>query len=187
MQDTFFVASDWVLRTHTSSVQAHAMKERKLPLKVVCAGFVYRNEYDLTHVPTFRQFECLVVDKGIHLGHMRHTLDMFFRTIFGRPVELRLRSSFFPFTEPSCEIDVQCQTCLGKGCRSCKGTGWLEMGGCGLVHPNVLQMSGIDPNEYSGFAFGMGVDRITMSRFAISDLRSMYEGDVPFLNSFNLR
>jgi phenylalanyl-tRNA synthetase alpha chain len=187
MQDTFFVASGWVLRTHTSSVQAHAMMERGVPLRVACAGFTYRNELDLTHVPTFRQIECLVVDKGITLAHMRSTLDAFFAEVFGRPVKLRLRSSYFPFTEPSAEIDVQCQQCFGAGCRSCKHTGWLEMGGCGLVNTRVLEQCGIDSKVYSGFAFGMGVDRIAMSKFGIADLRSLFEGDVLLSQQLSLR
>lgn len=186
MQDTFFLASEWVLRTHTSNVQVHAMKERGVPLKVVSAGFTYRNEYDLTHVPTFRQMECLVVDKGIHMGHLRHTLDLFFSEIFGRPVKMRLRSSYFPFTEPSAEVDVECQQCFGKGCRSCKHTGWLEMGGCGLVNKRVLDMCGIDSSVYSGFAFGMGIDRIAMIKYAVPDLRSLFEGDVNYLREFRL-
>lgn len=186
MQDTFFLASEWVLRTHTSSVQAHAMLERGLPLRVVCPGYVYRNEFDMTHVPTFRQIECLVVDEGISLAHMRHTLDQFFQEVFGRPVKLRLRSSYFPFTEPSAEMDIECQQCFGEGCRSCKYTGWLEMGGCGLVNRNVLAKCGIDADVYSGFAFGFGIDRIAMSKYAISDLRALFEGDVPFLKEFHL-
>jgi phenylalanyl-tRNA synthetase alpha chain len=186
MQDTFFLSSDWLLRTQTSSVQAHALKERGVPLKIVCGGYTYRNEYDMTHVPTFRQLEALVVDKGIHFGHLRHTLGEFFKEFFGRPVPLRFRSSYFPFTEPSAEMDIQCQQCHGAGCRSCKHTGWLELGGCGLVNRKVLESCGIDSSVYSGFAFGMGVDRIAMSRFAVSDLRALYEGDVPFLRGFQL-
>lgn len=186
MQDTFFLSSEWVLRTQTSSVQAHAMLERGLPLRIVSAGYTYRNEFDMTHVPTFRQIEGLVVDKGITLAHMRHTLNLFFGEVFGRPVKLRLRSSYFPFTEPSAEIDVECQQCFGSGCRSCKNTGWLEMGGCGLVNRNVLVKCGIDPDVYSGFAFGMGIDRIAMSKFAVSDLRALFEGDVPFSKEFQL-
>jgi phenylalanyl-tRNA synthetase alpha chain len=186
MQDTFFLASEWVLRTQTSTMQVHAMMERGVPLKIACPGYTYRNEYDMTHVPTFRQIEGLVVDKGITLAHMRHTLSAFFSEIFGRPVKLRLRSSYFPFTEPSAEMDVECQQCFGAGCRSCKHTGWLELGGCGLINRNVLLKCGIDPDVYSGFAFGMGIDRIAMSRFAVSDLRAMYEGDVPFLADFRL-
>jgi phenylalanyl-tRNA synthetase alpha chain len=186
MQDTFFLASDWVLRTQTSSMQAHAMLERGVPLRIVCAGYTYRNECDMTHVPTFRQIEALVIDKGIHFGHLRHTLSEFFKEVFGRPVPLRFRSSYFPFTEPSAEMDIQCQQCQGAGCRSCKNTGWLELGGCGLVNQKVLRSCGVDPEVYSGFAFGMGVDRIAMSRFAVSDLRALYEGEIGFLNEFGL-
>ncbi len=196
MQDTCFLAkglsqkksdasSEWLLRTHTSSVQVHALLERGAPLKVVCPGYTYRNEYDMTHVPTFRQIEGLVVDKGIHFGHLRHTLNTFFNEIFGRPVKMRFRSSYFPFTEPSAEMDVQCQQCFGAGCRACKHTGWLEMGGCGLVHRKVLEACKV-PGEYSGFAFGMGIDRIAMSKFGISDLRALTEGDLSYLSSFHL-
>ena len=186
MQDTFFLAADWVLRTQTSSMQVHAMKERGVPLRVVCSGYTYRNEYDMTHVPTFRQIEGVVIDKGIHFGHLRHTLSEFFKEVFGRPVPLRFRSSYFPFTEPSAEMDIQCQQCHGAGCRSCKHTGWLELGGCGLINRKVLESCGIDADVYSGFAFGMGVDRIAMSRFAVSDLRALYEGDLSFLSEFGL-
>ncbi|APJ05180.1 phenylalanine--tRNA ligase subunit alpha [Silvanigrella aquatica] len=186
MQDTFFLASEWVLRTHTSNVQSHAMMERKLPLKIVCPGCVYRNEYDMTHLPSFRQIECLIVDKGIHLGHLRHTINEMLNAAFGRPVKLRFRSSYFPFTEPSAEVDVECQQCFGKGCRSCKHTGWSEIGGCGLVNRKVLESCGIDSNVYSGIALGFGIDRMAKDRFAIADLRSMLDGDVSFLKSFAL-
>lgn len=186
MQDTFFLASEWVLRTHTSNVQSHAMMERKLPLKIVCPGCVYRNEYDMTHLPSFRQIECLVVDKGIHLGHLRHTINEMLNAAFGRPVKLRFRSSYFPFTEPSAEVDVECQQCFGKGCRSCKHTGWSEIGGCGLVNRKVLESCGIDSSIYSGIALGFGIDRMAKDRFAIADLRSMLDGDVSFLKSFAL-
>lgn len=186
MQDTFFLASEWVLRTHTSNVQVHAMKERGVPLKIVCPGCVYRNEFDMTHLPVFRQIECLVVDRGIHMGHLRHVINELLNAAFGRPVTLRFRSSYFPFTEPSAEVDVQCQQCFGKGCRSCKHSGWSEIGGCGVVNRKVLQSCGIDPTTYSGIAFGFGVDRIAKDRFAISDLRSMLDGDVSFLKSFGL-
>lgn len=185
MQDTMFLASEWLLRSHTSNVQAHAMLERGVPLKIICPGYVYRRDYDMTHIPSFRQVECLVVDKGVHMGHMRHTINSFLGEVFGRPVKTRFRSSYFPFTEPSAELDVECQQCFGKGCRSCKGTGWSELGGCGMVNRNVLVTCGVDPNEYGGFAFGFGIDRIAMSRYGISDLRSMYEGDIPLFK--NLR
>jgi phenylalanyl-tRNA synthetase alpha chain len=185
MQDSFFLSPEWVLRTHTSSVQAHCMSERftesNFSLRIACPGYNYRNEHDMTHVPTFRQIEGLVVEKGIHLGHMRHTLTAFFSEVFGRPVKLRLRSSYFPFTEPSAEMDIECQQCFGAGCRSCKHTGWSELGGCGLVNPAVLEKCGIDSSVYSGFAFGMGIDRIAMSKFSISDLRALFDADVEFL------
>jgi phenylalanyl-tRNA synthetase alpha chain len=186
MQDTFFLASEWVLRTHTSNVQTHAMIERGVPLKIVCPGCVYRNEYDMTHVPSFRQIECLVVDKGIHMGHLRHTINELLNAAFGREVKIRFRSSYFPFTEPSAEVDVECQQCFGKGCRSCKHTGWSEIGGCGLVNRKVLESCHIDSSVYSGIAFGFGVDRIAKDRFAVADLRSLFDGNVSFLKSFGL-
>ncbi|MES2613787.1 MAG: phenylalanine--tRNA ligase subunit alpha [Bdellovibrionota bacterium] len=186
MQDTFFLASEWVLRTHTSNVQTHAMIERGVPLKIVCPGCVYRNEFDMTHVPSFRQIECLVVDKGIHMGHLRHTINELLNAAFGREVKIRFRSSYFPFTEPSAEVDVECQQCFGSGCRSCKHTGWSEIGGCGLVHKKVLESCQIDPLVYSGIAFGFGVDRIAKDRFAVADLRSLFDGNVSFLKSFGL-
>jgi len=185
MQDTFFLSSEWVLRTHTSNSQIHAMKERSLPLKVVCPGCVYRNESDPTHVPSFRQMECLVVDKGIHMGHLRHLISELLRVAFDRPVKLRFRSSYYPFTEPSADVDVECQQCFGKRCRSCKYTGFSEIGGCGVVNRKVIEACGLDPNEYSGIAFGFGVDRIAMSRFAIDDLRKMFDGDVEFLKTYS--
>lgn len=186
MQDTFFIAADWVLRTHTSNVQSHAMMERGVPLKIVCPGCVYRNEFDMTHVPSFRQIECLVVDKGIHMGHLRHTINELLNAAFGREVKIRFRSSYFPFTEPSAEVDVECQQCFGSGCRSCKHTGWSEIGGCGLVNKKVLESCNIDSKIYSGIAFGFGVDRIAKDRFAIADLRSLFDGNVSFLKSFGL-
>ena len=176
MQDTFFISAEWVLRTHTSNVQIHAMKERKLPLRIVCPGVVYRNEYDLTHLPAFHQIECLMVDKGIHMGHMRHVIDEMLKVAFGRSVKTRFRSSYFPFTEPSAEVDIQCQQCLGHGCRTCKHSGWTELGGCGVVHKEVLKNCDIDPSEYSGIAFGFGLERFAMSRFGIPDLRSLIHG-----------
>jgi phenylalanyl-tRNA synthetase alpha chain len=185
MQDTMFLASEWLLRSHTSNVQAHAMLERGVPLKIICPGYVYRRDYDMTHIPSFRQVECLVVDKNVHMGHLRHTINSFLGEVFGRPVKTRFRSSYFPFTEPSAELDVECQQCFGKGCRSCKNTGWSELGGCGMVNRNVLKTCGVDPDIYGGFAFGFGIDRIAMSRYGFSDLRSMYEGDIPLFK--NLR
>jgi len=176
MQDTFFLSPELVLRTHTSNVQIHALKERELPLRIVCPGVVYRKEYDLTHLPAFRQIECLVVDKGIHMGHLRHMINEMLKAVFGYSVKTRLRSSYFPFTEPSAEVDIQCQQCLGSGCRSCKQSGWLELGGCGVINKKVLINCDIDPNIYSGFAFGFGLERFAMSRFGIPDLRSLLHG-----------
>lgn len=187
MQDTFFVAAEWVLRTHTSNVQSHAMLERGVPLKIVCPGYVYRNEYDMTHSPTFRQIECLVVDKGIHMGHLRHLINELLNDAFGRKVKIRLRSSYFPFTEPSAEVDVECQQCFRKGCRSCKHTGWSEIGGCGVVNRKVLENCGIDSKIYSGIAFGFGVDRLAKDRYAVSDLRFLYDAYLPYLKSFRLK
>ncbi len=187
MQDTFFVASEWVLRTHTSNVQSHALLERGVPLKIVCPGCVYRNEYDMTHVPSFRQIECLVVDKGIHMGHLRSLINELLNCAFGREVNLRFRASYFPFTEPSAEVDVECQQCFGKGCRSCKHTGWSEIGGCGVVNKKVLENCNIDASIYSGIAFGFGVDRMAKDRFAISDLRFLFDAHVPYLKSFQLK
>jgi phenylalanyl-tRNA synthetase alpha chain len=185
MQDSFYLNPEWLLRTHTSSVQAHCMQERfktfNYSMRIACPGYNYRNEHDMTHVPTFRQIEGLVVEKGINLGHMRDTLTRFFSSVFERPVKLRLRSSYFPFTEPSAEMDIECQQCFGAGCRSCKHTGWSELGGCGLVNPAVLEKCGIDSSVYSGFAFGMGIDRIAMSKFSISDLRLLFDADLEFL------
>ena len=182
MQDTFFFAPGWLLRTQTSNVQAHALIERGPPLRIVCPGYVYRNESDLTHVPCFRQLECLVVDKGVNMGHLRHTLDLLFAEVFGRPVKTRLRASYFPFTEPSAEVDVECPQCQGSGCRSCTHTGWLEMGGCGIVNKAVLARCGLDTTVWSGFAFGFGLDRLTMIKHKISDLRALFEGDLRFLH-----
>lgn len=176
MQDTFFISADKLLRTHTSNVQIHALKERGLPLRIVCPGVVYRNEYDLTHLPTFHQIESLVVDKGIHMGHLRHVINEMLSATFGRSVKTRFRSSYFPFTEPSAEVDIQCQQCSGDGCRTCKFSGWLELGGCGIINKKVLINCDIDPKIYSGFAFGFGLERFAMSRFGIADLRSLIHG-----------
>lgn len=176
MQDTFFISTDHLLRTHTSNVQIHALKERGLPLRIVCPGVVYRNEHDLTHLPTFHQIESLVVDKGIHMGHLKHVINEMVNAIFERSVKTRFRSSYFPFTEPSAEVDIQCQQCFGKGCRSCKHSGWLELGGCGIINKKVLINCDIDPAIFSGFAFGFGIERFAISRFGIPDLRSLIHG-----------
>jgi phenylalanyl-tRNA synthetase alpha chain len=186
MQDTFFVdppESGLLLRTHTSPVQARALLERGAPTYVICPGKVFRtDELDATHTPVFHQVEGLAVDKGLTMAHLRGTLDHFARAMFGASSTTRLRPSFFPFTEPSAELDLLCFLCEGgdPGCRTCKGTGWIEWGGCGMVHPNVLRACGVDPVVYSGFAFGMGVERTLMFRHGVEDMHDMVEGDVRF-------
>jgi len=191
MQDTFFVDSQGsrpgesglVLRTHTSPVQVRALLERDLPVYVICPGKVFRtDELDATHTPVFHQIEGLAVDKGLTMAHLRGTLDHFARAMFGDDVVTRLRPSYFPFTEPSAEPDVLCFVCRGgdRSCRTCKGTGWIEWGGCGMVNPNVLRACGVDPEVYSGFAFGMGVERTLMFRHGVGDMHDMVEGDVRF-------
>jgi len=186
MQDTFFVdppSSGLVLRTHTSPVQARALLERELPVYVICPGKVFRtDELDATHTPVFHQVEGLAVDEGLTMAHLKGTLDHFVAAMFGEGTDTRLRPSFFPFTEPSAELDVRCFLCRGTdpGCRACKGTGWIEWGGCGMVHPNVLRACGVDPQRYTGFAFGMGLERALQFRNGVGDMRDMVEGDVRF-------
>jgi phenylalanyl-tRNA synthetase alpha chain len=186
MQDTFFVEppeDGLVLRTHTSPVQARALLGRGVPVYVICPGKVFRtDELDATHTPVFHQVEGLAVDRGLTMAHLKGTLDHFARGMFGQGVRTRLRPSFFPFTEPSAELDVLCFVCAGKdpGCRTCKGTGWIEWGGCGMVHPNVLRAAGVDADVYSGFAFGMGIERTLMFRHGVEDMHDMVEGDVRF-------
>jgi phenylalanyl-tRNA synthetase alpha chain len=189
MQDTFFVDppdSGLVLRTHTSPVQARALLERGVPVYVVCPGKVFRtDELDATHTPVFHQVEGLAVDKGLTMAHLKGTLDHFASSMFGAGSTTRLRPSFFPFTEPSAELDLRCFLCRGEEpamqeCRTCKGTGWIEWGGCGMVNPNVLRACGVDPEVYSGFAFGMGLERTVMFRNGVEDMRDMVEGDVRF-------
>jgi phenylalanyl-tRNA synthetase alpha chain len=184
MHDSFYIDANTLLRTHTSPVQARTMLTHKPPIRVICPGRVYRlDEVDATHSPVFHQVEGLVVDKGISMGHLRGTLDIFAREFYGKKTRTRLRPSYFPFTEPSAEMDISCYVCDGSdpSCRVCKGTGWIEILGCGAVNPKVLDMCGIDSNEYSGFAFGMGLDRLTVSRYAISDVRTLFENDLRFL------
>ena len=184
-QDTFYIDDNTVLRTHTSPVQARVMTTRKPPIRVVCPGRVYRaDEVDATHSPVFHQIEGLVIDEHITMADLRGTLDAFAKRLYGEDIATRFRPSFFPFTEPSAEVDLTCFNCRGKGCRVCKGTGWIEVLGSGMVNPKVLEMCGIDSTKYSGFAFGIGLERITMLRFGIPDMRLMYEGDERFLRQF---
>ncbi|MEM7100649.1 MAG: phenylalanine--tRNA ligase subunit alpha [Pseudomonadota bacterium] len=184
MHDTFYFADGSLLRTHTSPSQVHTMEEQQPPIRVICPGRVYRRDNDLTHSPMFHQVEGLVVDKGISFADLKGTVTDFIRRFFEKDLEVRFRPSYFPFTEPSAEVDVACVHC-DHGCRVCSQTGWLEVMGCGLVHPNVLQMSGIDPEEYSGFAFGFGGDRLAMLLYEVDDLRLFFENDVRFLSQFN--
>ncbi|MDE8702784.1 phenylalanine--tRNA ligase subunit alpha [Adlercreutzia equolifaciens] len=197
MQDTFYVhdlsgdaarvrgESDVLLRTQTSGVQVHVMEDQELPIYMIAPGKVYRRDVaDPSHLPQFHQIEGLVIDKGITFGDLKGTLDYFCKQVFGPERKTRFRAHYFPFTEPSAEADVSCGICHGEGCRMCKGTGWLEILGCGMVDPNVLSMSGIDPEEYSGFAFGIGVERIACLKYNVPDLRMLLEGDMRFLRQF---
>ena len=184
-QDTFYFADDVLLRTQTSSVQARVMEGRQPPIRIIAPGRVYRkDEVDATHSPMFHQVEGLVVDKGITMTDLKGTLDLLFKQIYGNDTQVRFRPHHFPFTEPSAEMDLQCVNCRGKGCRICKGEGWIEMLGCGMVHPNVLRICGIDPEVYSGFAFGLGTDRMAMWRYGVSDLRLFFENDMRFIEQF---
>ncbi|MBQ3761472.1 MAG: phenylalanine--tRNA ligase subunit alpha [Clostridia bacterium] len=184
-QDTFYVDDNIVLRTHTSPVQARIMTTRKPPIRIVSFGRVYRaDEADATHSPVFHQLEGLVIDENISMGDLKGTLDTFARRLYGEGVTTRFRPSFFPFTEPSAEVDLTCAACRGKGCRVCKGTGWIEVLGSGMVNPKVLEMCGIDSKKYSGFAFGMGVERLSNLKYNITDMRSLYENDMRFLKQF---
>ena len=188
MQDTFYLGENLLLRTQTSAAQIRTMETRKPPIRVICPGRVYRaDEVDATHSPVFHQLEGLVVDKGITMCDLKGVLEQFAREIYGKDTKVRFRPSFFPFTEPSAEVDatdVTCFKCGGKGCRVCKGAGWIEILGAGMVHPNVLRSCGIDPDIYTGFAFGIGIDRITTTRYKISDIRLLFENDKRFLEQF---
>lgn len=197
MQDTFYVRdlsgeesavrgeSDVLLRTQTSGVQVHVMEDQELPIYIVAPGKVFRRDVaDPSHLPQFTQIEGLVVDKGITFGDLKGTLDYFCKAVFGPDRKTRFRAHYFPFTEPSAEVDVSCGVCHGEGCRMCKGTGWLEILGCGMVDPNVLEMSGIDPEIYSGFAFGVGVERVACLKYNVPDLRLLLQGDMRFLRQF---
>ena len=184
-QDTFYISDNILLRTQTSGVQVHAMEDNELPIFVIAPGKVYRRDVaDPSHLPQFTQIEGLVVDEGITFGDLKGTLDYLCKQLFGEERKTRFRAHYFPFTEPSAEVDVSCGICHGEGCRFCKGTGWLEILGCGMVDPNVLSMSGIDPEKYSGFAFGMGVERIACLKYNVPDLRMLVEGDMRFLRQF---
>ena len=185
-QDTFYITDNILLRSQTSSVQVHAMERAgKPPIRVVSPGRVYRSDaVDATHSPMFHQLEGLVVDKDITMGDLKGTLETFARRMFGNDTKIRVRPHHFPFTEPSAEIDISCFMCGGKGCKVCKGEGWIEILGAGMVHPNVLRCSGIDPDVYSGFAFGMGIERIAMKKYSIDDMRLLYENDLRFLRQF---
>jgi len=193
MQDTFYVDSGWLsappaspvlLRTHTSPVQVRSMLSSRPPVRVICPGRVYRRDSDVTHTPMFHQVEGLLVDVDVSFAELKGTLDAFVKAFFGSSTQVRLRPSFFPFTEPSAEVDITCTACGGKGCRICKQTGWLEVLGAGMVHPNVLTAGGVDASRYTGFAFGLGVERITMLRYGLDDLRSLFENDPRFLEQF---
>lgn len=185
VQDTFYITNDIVLRSQTSPVQARVMEIQKPPIKIICPGKVYRSDsVDATHSPVFHQIEGLVVDKNISMSDLKGTLETFAKKCLGENTQIRFRPHHFPFTEPSAEADVSCFVCKGKGCRVCKNEGWIELLGCGMVHPNVLENCGIDPNIYSGFAFGFGVERIAMAKYGIDDMRLLYENDVRFLKQF---
>ena len=184
-QDTFYITDNIVLRTQTSSVQAHVMEHTKPPIRIIAPGRVFRSdEVDATHSPSFHQIEGLVIDKHITFSDLKGTLAEFAKELFGEDTRVKFRPHHFPFTEPSAEVDVSCFKCKGKGCRFCKGSGWIEILGCGMVHPKVLKMSGIDPEEYTGFAFGVGLERIALLKYEIDDMRLLYENDIRFLKQF---
>ncbi len=184
MWSTFFIKEDVLLRTHTSPVQVRVMEKRKPPLAIIAPGRVYRRDYDATHSPVFYQLEGFLVDKNITFGDLKGTLTEFLRQIFGKEKKVRFRPSFFPFTEPSAEVDVECVLCQGKGCRLCKDTGWLEILGSGMIDPNVFKGVSYDPEKYSGFAFGMGIERIAMLKYGIDSIHLFYENDLRFLEQF---
>ncbi|MEQ9395079.1 phenylalanine--tRNA ligase subunit alpha [Haliea sp.] len=184
MHDTFYVDPTTVLRTHTSPVQVRVMENNQPPLRVICPGRVYRCDSDLTHTPMFHQVEGLLVDERSSFADLKGLIEDFLRVFFEKDLEVRFRPSYFPFTEPSAEVDIQCVNCGGAGCRVCSQTGWLEVMGCGMVHPRVLETSGIDAERYTGFAFGMGVERLAMLRYGVNDLRLFFENDLRFLEQF---
>lgn len=184
MHDTFYFNANTLLRTHTSPVQVRTMESQEPPIRIVCPGRVYRCDSDLTHSPMFHQVEGLLVDRKVSFADLKGTIEEFLRVFFEKQLAVRFRPSFFPFTEPSAEVDIQCVMCSGDGCRVCKQTGWLEVMGCGMVHPNVFRSTGIDPEVYQGFAFGMGVERLAMLRYGVNDLRLFFDNDLRFLAQF---
>lgn len=189
MQDTFFLADQstpLVLRTHTSNAQIHAMLQEKPPIRLISPGKVFRVDSDASHTPAFHQLECLVVDRRISMAHLKGMIDAFVQEIFGSDIRTRFRPSYFPFVEPGAEIDVACTLCRGKGCQTCSQAGWLEIGGCGMVHPNVFEAVNYDSEEYTGFAFGFGIDRMAMLAYGLPDLRQLFEGDVSLHRQFPL-
>ena len=184
MQDTFYVGGEVLLRTHTSPVQIRTMEGQKPPVRIICPGRVYRRDADITHSPVFHQVEGLAVDRGISMGDLKGTLALFARELFGPDSRIRFRPSFFPFTEPSAEVDVLCFLCKGGGCRVCKQSGWLEILGSGMVHPRILRAMGYDTEEVTGWAFGMGIERVAMLRYGVDDIRLFFENDLRFLSQF---
>ena len=184
MHDTFYIDNSTVLRTHTSPVQVRTMKEQAPPIRIICPGRVYRCDSDLTHTPMFHQVEGLVVDRAISFADLKGVVDQFLKAFFEADLPVRFRPSYFPFTEPSAEVDIQCSNCAGDGCRVCSRTGWLEVMGCGMVHPAVFSHCNIDTEEYTGFAFGMGVERLAMLRYGVNDLRLFFDNDLRFLKQF---
>lgn len=186
MHDTFYFDANTLLRTHTSSVQVRVMETGEAPFRIICPGRVYRCDSDLTHTPMFHQVEGLLVDEGVNFAHLKGMIEKFLHAFFeNENLGIRFRPSYFPFTEPSAEVDIECVMCEGKGCRVCSQTGWLEVMGCGMVHPNVFDSSNIDSEKFTGFAFGFGVDRLAMLRYNINDLRLFFENDIKFLQQFN--
>jgi phenylalanyl-tRNA synthetase alpha chain len=184
MQDTFYIDDEHVLRTHTSPIQIRTMETEKPPIRILAPGGVFRNDYDASHSPHFHQIEALLVDKNVSMADLKGTISFFVKEFFGPNIKTRFRPSFFPFTEPSAEVDCSCPLCAGKGCKMCKQTGWIEIGGSGLVHPNVLKSSGLDPNEWQGFAFGFGIERMAIIKYGVNDIRLFMENDLRFLEQF---
>ncbi len=184
MQDTFYIDKEILLRTHTSPVQIRVMEKQSPPLRVIAPGAVYRRDSDLTHTPMFHQIEGFMVDKAVSFADLKGVLTYFLRNLFGEKTGIRFRPSFFPFTEPSAEVDIECVMCGGRGCRVCKESGWLEILGCGMIHPEVFRAVGYDPEEFTGFAFGLGIERITMLLYGIDDIRLFFENDMRFLSQF---